>query len=100
MSIDPPVYRSGVNNTKNILLIFALSAVYLLISFLLIGFRFEQILLVFLFNLLYFISVPTRKFILAFSIFILYWIVFDYMKAFPNYHYMQVHIGDLYATEK
>jgi inositol phosphorylceramide synthase catalytic subunit len=100
MNIDPPVYRSGVYTTRNLLLIFGISAAYLLISFLLIGFKSEQALLVFLFNLFYFISAPTRKFILAFSIFILYWIVFDFMKAFPNYHYMQVHIADLYATEK
>jgi len=49
---------------------------------------------------MYFASSGTRKFILAFSIFIVYWIVFDYMKSFPNYRLQPVHIKDLYLAEK
>ncbi len=86
--------------TKNILFIAAIIAAYLLISYLLIGFRPEQLFLVILFCTCYFISWPTRKFIIGFSVFIVYWIIFDYMKAFPNYHYNTVHIRDLYETEK
>jgi inositol phosphorylceramide synthase catalytic subunit len=100
MNINSPVKNSGVYTVKNILLIAAISAGYLLLSYLLIGFKSEQVFLILLFSTLYFISAPTRKFILAFSIFIIYWIVFDYMKAFPNYHYNDVHIASLYNTEK
>jgi len=37
---------------------------------------------------------------LGFSIFIFYWVIFDYMKAIPNYNYNTVHIADLYNFEK
>ena len=76
------------------------SIVYLALSYFLIGFKIDQLILVGLFNLLYFGSSITRRFILAFSIFAVYWILFDYQKAFPNYRYNDVHIGDLYQWEK
>ena len=77
-----------------------ISVFYLSLSALLIGFRPEQLFLVFVFNVLYYASSFTRKFIAGFSIFIIYWIVFDYMKAFPNYRYNEVHIESLYNAEK
>lgn len=78
----------------------AVSVAYLLLSLLLVGFKSDQVVLVFIFNALFFFSKATRKFILGFSIFIVYWILFDYMKAFPNYRYNMVHIEDLYEAEK
>jgi len=85
---------------RRILTLSVLSVVYLLLSYWLLGFRPEQFVLIILFNALYFISASTRKFILGFSIFIVYWIIFDYMKAFPNYNYASVHIESLYQAEK
>jgi hypothetical protein len=76
------------------------SAAYLLLSYVLIGFKTDQLVLVALFNGLYFASLTTRKFITGFSIFIVFWIIFDYMKAFPNYKYNTVHIASLYNMEK
>ena len=73
---------------------------YFVVSFFLIGFRTDQVVLAALFNGLYFGSRATRRFILGFSIFIVYWVVFDYMKAFPNYRFNTVHIRDLYQCEK
>lgn len=87
-------------SAKNILFAFLTSAIYLLLSFFLVGFKTEQLVLVTLFNFCYFASRGTRRFILGFSIFIVYWIVFDYMKAFPNYWYNEVHIASLYQAEK
>lgn len=78
----------------------SVSVAYLLLSWLLIGFRIEQVYLTALFNVFYFISRTTRKFITGFSIFIIFWIIFDYMKAFPNYRYNTVHIESLYNAEK
>jgi inositol phosphorylceramide synthase catalytic subunit len=100
MSIHPPGHARNVYNIKNFFLIAAIAAAYLIISYLLIGFRSEQLLLIALFISFYFISAPTRKLIIAFSIFIVYWIIFDYMKAFPNYQYQPVHIESLYNAEK
>jgi len=70
------------------------------VSFFLIGFKTDQLVLAGIFNIFYFASTVSRKFILGFSIFIVYWIIFDYMKAFPNYQFGQVHIQDLYNAEK
>ncbi|KQR66866.1 PA-phosphatase [Pedobacter sp. Leaf176] len=77
-----------------------LSAAYLLLSYFLVGFKSDQLLLVLIFNLMFYLSDGTRRFIVGFSIFIIYWILFDYMKAFPNYLYNRVHIEDLYDAEK
>jgi inositol phosphorylceramide synthase catalytic subunit len=85
---------------KKIISALVVTALYLLVSFFLIGFKTDQLVLAAIFNLFYFASAISRKFILAFSIFIVYWIIFDYMKAFPNYTFNEVHIGDLYNAEK
>ncbi len=78
----------------------AITTLYLVASAFLIGFKTDQLFLAAVFNVLYFFSGTTRKFILGFSIFIVYWILFDYMKAFPNYLFNDVHIRDLYNAEK
>lgn len=85
---------------KDIAITVSASLAYLLLCVLLIGFKPEQLFLVAFFNILYYASRGTRKFITGFSIFILYWIVFDFMKAFPNYRYNTVHIESLYRAEK
>ncbi len=87
-------------NIKHIANIVAIAIAYLLLSAFLIGYKMEQLVLVCLFMGCYFISNITRKFILGFSVFIIFWIVFDYMKAFPNYHYSHVHLEQLYNAEK
>ncbi|HEX8349623.1 MAG TPA: phosphatase PAP2 family protein [Hymenobacter sp.] len=85
---------------KGLWLVPVLSLVYLLLSYLLIGFRSEQLVLVALCNACYFLSETTRRFLTGFSIFVVFWILYDYMKAFPNYAYQAVHIESLYRTEK
>jgi len=85
---------------RQVFIVFTISLVYLALSAWLVGYKSDQLFLIVIFNLLYFISSATRKFIVGFSIFIVYWIIFDYMKAFPNYNYNAVHIADLYNFEK
>ena len=85
---------------KSIRFSFLISSFYLLLSYFLVGFKTDQLLLLFIFNSLYFASRTTRRFITGFSVFIVYWILFDYMKAFPNYRYNTVHIESLYHLEK
>jgi len=77
-----------------------ISLSYLIISTLLVGFKTDQLVLIMIFNVCYYASWYTRKFILGFSIFIFYWILYDYMKAFPNYLYQTVSIESLYNLEK
>ncbi len=85
---------------KGGLLVLLLSVVYLLVSYVLIGFRSEQLVLVGLCNACYFLSETTRRLIIGFSIFVVFWILYDYMKAFPNYAYRAVDIAQLYSAEK
>ena len=85
---------------KASLLVLIFSVGYLLLSYFLIGFKSDQLILVGLFNFMYYLSDVTRKFILGFTVFIVFWIIFDYMKAFPNYEYNSVSINELYQLEK
>ena len=87
-------------NAKSISIVSFISLAYLLVSWLLVGFKSDQLVLMGIFNVLFYASLTTRKFILGFSIFIVYWVIFDYMKAFPNYNYNDVAIGELYHAEK
>ncbi|HMH23434.1 MAG TPA: phosphatase PAP2 family protein [Puia sp.] len=87
-------------NFRTFLIVFSVSAAYLLLSALLIGFKTDQLFLVGLFNVLFWISGMTRRFILGFSVFIVFWILFDSMKAFPNYRFNTVHIASIYHAEK
>lgn len=87
-------------STRQFVIVAAISLLYLLLSYILIGFKTDQVYLMLLFNALYFTSHITRKFITGFSIFIIFWIIFDFMKAFPNYLYQDVRIESLYNMEK
>lgn len=77
-----------------------ISLLYLLLSSWLIGFKSDEVFLVVLFNSLFYLTGPTRRFILGFTVFIVFWVLFDSMKAFPNYRYNVVHIADIYGLEK
>ena len=77
-----------------------LSIAYLLLSRWVVGYKIDQVVLVAIFNVLFHLSAITRKFIVGFSVFIVYWIIFDYMKGIPNYTFSHVHIADLYNLEK
>ena len=85
---------------KNIVLATAITILYLVLASILVGFKTEQVILAAIFNICYYLSKPTRKLILALSVFLVFWIIFDFMKAFPNYRYNVVHIGDLYNADK
>nr|WP_067063116.1 phosphatase PAP2 family protein [Mucilaginibacter sp. L294] len=87
-------------NAKSISIVTGISIAYFILSILLVGYKTDQLILIGIFNVLFYASVITRKFILGFSIFIVYWIIFDYMKALPNYNYNTVSIKSLYNAEK
>lgn len=92
--------KSPIFTTKSLIATSFISVVYLLLSYLLVGFKSDQLVLLLIFNVCFYASWLTRKFIIGFSIFIVYWILFDYMKAFPNYRYQTVSIEELYNLEK
>lgn len=94
------VGKGPVINTKSVITVSFLSVAYVLLSSWIVGFKSDQVVLLVIFNTLFYASAISRKFIVGFSIFIVYWIIFDYMKAIPNYTITSVHIADLYNFEK
>jgi membrane-associated phospholipid phosphatase len=94
LTADP--FRRG----SGIIPVTAISIGYLLISAILIGYKTDQLFLVLLFNGFYYLSSTSRRFILGFSVFIIFWILFDSMKAFPNYRFNTVHIAAVYHAEQ
>lgn len=98
--MNTTAHNSVTINTKTVLIVSLISIGYLVLSYFLIGYKSDELTLVLIFNSLFYASAVTRKFILGFSIFIVYWIIFDYMKAFPNYNFNTVHIADIYNFEK
>ena len=100
MPINSLQNKTSLFEPKRVLTITAITIGYFVLSHLLIGFKTDQVWLALLFNACYFSSHISRKLITGFSIFVVFWIIFDYMKAFPNYLYNTVHIESLYNAEK
>jgi len=94
------VNHSLAVNIRSIITVTLLSVAYLLLSAWIVGFKSDQLVLVGIFNTCFYVSDITRKFIIGFSVFIVYWMLFDYMKAVPNYAFNAVHMADLYNFEK
>lgn len=65
-----------------------------------VGLRAEHTAIFSLLVFLYLAHPVSRQFLFAFTIFLLYVIVFDSLRVFPNYLYNTVHIKDLYLTDK
>jgi hypothetical protein len=85
---------------KRLIIAGGIMIAYLVLSYFVIGFRPEQVFISGLFFVLYTVSKKTRNFVLTLLPFIVFWVIFDYMKAFPNFKFNTVHIGDLYTLEK
>lgn len=77
-----------------------LSAVYLFISYYLSIIKLESIALVCLYNIFLWVSPQTRRLMLALTIFLIFGILYDLMRVFPNYNYNAVDIKDIYHFEK
>lgn len=87
-------------NARSITFLTLLSVAYLILSRIFIGPKSDELVLVVIVNVLFYLSPITRKFILGFAIFVVYWILFDSMKAWPNYWFNTVHLQDLYNFDK
>ncbi len=87
-------------NPRSVIVISLLSIAYMLLSWSLVGYKPDQLVLMLLCNVLFYSSKISRKFLFAYSTFLVYWIIFDYMKAIPNYKLNTVHMEDLYNAEK
>lgn len=95
-----PINEQSRPGLRSVLAITLFSLAYLLLSAMFIGFKTDQLFLVLLFNALYYLSAATRRFIMAFLIFIVFWVIFDSMKAFPNFNFNTIHVKELYQAER
>lgn len=76
------------------------SLLYLLMMHFLTGLRPEHFLIILMMNLMFYLSPGTRKFILGFALFAVFGMLYDVMRAFPNYDFGPVDISGLYHFEK
>ncbi|HEX2937025.1 MAG TPA: phosphatase PAP2 family protein [Bacteroidales bacterium] len=95
------------NITKNytlslraIITVIITSLVYVVLMAILVGLKPEHLFIVGIFNICFFLGSQTRRFILAFSIFIVYGVVYDLMRIYPNYLVNAVDIQGLFTLEK
>ncbi len=85
---------------KNIIINTLIAIAYLIWTHLAGGIHPEHYFLVFLWFIMFYAHEKTRQFILGFSIFIIYWIIYDSMRILPNYEVSAVHIKQPYELEK
>ncbi len=85
---------------KNVITNTILITLYILWTFIIGTIRQDQLLLIMLYLTCFYAHEKSRKFIIGFSIFIIYWIIYDSMRALPNYEVSAVHIKEPYEFEK
>jgi len=84
--------------TKIVVLLITVS--YLFLVEWLVGLKAENFAIAGLYNVCIWINRETRKFILAFSAFVVFGIIYDLMKAYPNYLINPVDVAPLYYFDK
>ncbi len=85
---------------KNLLINTLLVVAYLVWENFAGGIRSEHYFLVVFWLVLFYASGKTRRFILGFSVFIIFWIIYDSMRILPNYEVSTPHIREPYEIEK
>ncbi len=76
------------------------SILYLSLTSFIQGLRIENLIIIGIYNLCYFANQMSRRFILAFSIFVVFAILYDLMKIYPNYLINKVDISGLFHFEQ
>ena len=85
---------------KNIAVNAILVATYLLWISFIGGIKSESVILVILWLVTFYAHDKSRRFILGFSTFIIFWIIYDSMRIIPNYEVSAIHIREPYEIEK
>jgi hypothetical protein len=85
---------------KNIVINSVITLVYLLFNYVTTDIRPENYYLVLIWWSAFYLSEKSRRFVLGFSIFILFWVIYDSMRVLPNYEVSTVHIKEPYNIEK
>lgn len=96
-----PGSNTFIRFSKQSLIVTAvISIVYFIWTYFLIGLRSDHIFILIFSLLAYYAHPISRKVILAFSIFLLYWIIYDSLRIVHNYELSPVSIKELYNLEK
>ncbi len=85
---------------KNIIINFSIILIYLLWNKFIGGVRDEHYFLSAIWLIAFYTNEKSRRFILGFSVFIIFWIIYDSMRIIPNYEVSSVHIKQPYDIEK
>jgi len=85
---------------KPVLTALIISVLYLTWTVYFVGFRNDHLVILIVSLIAYFATPTSRRVYTDFSIFILYWIIYDSMRVYPNYKFNPVHIQQPYDFEK
>ena len=88
------------NLKKQSLFAIGLALVYLIWMSQVVGLRNDHLVFIGTCLVLFFINGTSRKVVVALFFFILYWVIYDSLRIYPNYAFNPVHIEDLYNAEK
>jgi inositol phosphorylceramide synthase catalytic subunit len=88
------------SSQKNGIIVISLSLLYLLLTYLFIGLQTAHLIIVGIYNLGFSLGPKTRKVILAFTVFLVFGILYDLMRVYPNYLVNPVDISSLYHFEQ
>lgn len=85
---------------KPVIIALIVSSIYLLWTILFVGFRNDHLIFIIVSLTAWFATPTSRRIYTDFSVFILYWIIYDSMRVYPNYKFNPVHIQQPYDIEK
>lgn len=85
---------------KKWVIVLLVTLVYFAWFYFLVGLRVEHVGLYFALLGLYLVHPVSRRFVLAFSAFIFYWLIYDSLRILPNYAVNPIHVTGPYALEK
>jgi membrane-associated phospholipid phosphatase len=102
--IFPDMLRTYIDNNfptgKQTVAVILFSVLYLALVWYFIGLRPEHAFILILYNACFFAHVKSRKIVLALTIFLVFGILYDFMKVYPNYLVKEVDIMQLYLFDK
>lgn len=90
----------SIFSKKTLLIAGSFLCIYLLWLNIFIGFRTDHFFFILSLCVAYFITPTTRKLVLSFVFFWIFWFIYDAMRLYPNYNFNPIHIIEPYTLEK
>lgn len=99
MLIEAIVAKKFTLKPLEIYILIGFSSFYLIWTQFLIGGRVDHLAFYLFIVSVFLLHQETRKFVIGFVFFIFFWIIYDGLRAFPNYEYNEVHLLEPYLLE-